>query len=170
VVPRGDSATRVLALPADVSKAGPVYFVSLALSDAAGKVVGSGFYWLSSKPETFDWGKSTWYTTPTLSYADFTALSRLPRVQVKVSSKTERRGPESLTHVALENPGTALAFFVRCKVVKGAGGDEVLPVLWQDNYVSLLPGEKREIAASYRTKDLGGAKPVVEVSGVNVGP
>jgi exo-1,4-beta-D-glucosaminidase len=165
-----DSATRVVAVPAElVAKAGPVYFVSLTLTDAAGKVAGSGFYWLSSKPETFDWPKSTWYTTPTLSFADFTALSRLPRVQVKVTSKTERKGAESRTHVTLENPGEALAFFVRLKVVKGAGGDEVLPVLWQDNYVTLLPGEKRELTASYRSKDLGGAKPVVEVSGINVG-
>jgi exo-1,4-beta-D-glucosaminidase len=165
-----DSATRAFALPADIgAKAGPVYFVSLALTDAAGKLAGSGFYWLSSKAETFDWPKSTWYTTPTLSFADFTALSRLPRVQVKVTSKTERKGAESRTHVTLENPGQALAFFVRLKVVKGAGGDEVLPVLWQDNYVTLLPGEKRELVASYRSKDLGGAKPVVEVRGFNVG-
>ena len=34
---------------------------------------------------------------------------------------------------------------MRLKVNKGKGGDEVLPVLWEDNYVSLLPGEKREI-------------------------
>jgi exo-1,4-beta-D-glucosaminidase len=165
-----DSATRTLAVPAELAaKVGPVYFVSLALTDAAGKPAGSGFYWLSSKAETFDWAKSTWYTTPTLSYADFTALDRLPRVQVKATSKTERRGPRSITHVTLENPGEALAFFIRVKLAKGAGGDEVTPVLWQDNYVSLLPGEKRELTASYRTKDLAGAKPVVEVSGFNVG-
>jgi exo-1,4-beta-D-glucosaminidase len=165
-----DSTTRLFAVPNElVAKAGPVYFLSLALSDSTGKTVGSGFYWLSSKAETFDWPKSTWYTTPTLSYADFTALARLPRVQVKVSSKTERRGSDSVTHVTLENPGSSLAFFVRLKVVKGAGGDEVLPVLWQDNYMTLLPGEKRELSASYRTKDLAGSKPVVEVSGFNVG-
>jgi exo-1,4-beta-D-glucosaminidase len=54
------------------------------------------------------------------------------------------------------------------KVSKGKGGEEILPVVWEDNYVSLLPGEKRELTASYRTSALGTAKPVVEVSGWNV--
>jgi len=54
------------------------------------------------------------------------------------------------------------------KINKGKGGEEVLPALWQDNYVSLLPGEKREIAVTYRAADLGGTKPEVEVKGWNV--
>jgi exo-1,4-beta-D-glucosaminidase len=41
-------------------------------------------------------------------------------------------------------------------------------VIWQDNYVSLLPGEKREITATYRASELGAAKPTIEVSGWNV--
>ena len=57
---------------------------------------------------------------------------------------------------------------MRLKVDKGKGGEEILPVLWQHNYVSLLPGEKREITATYRAKELGAAKPYVEVSGWNV--
>ncbi len=57
----------------------------------------------------------------------------------------------------LHNPSKSLAFFVRLKVNKGKGGDEVLPVLWEDNYVSLLPGEQREITARYRVADLGGS-------------
>ena len=55
--------------------------------------------------------------------------------------------------MTLENPSKSLAFFVRLKVNKGKGGDEILPVIWQDNYVSLLPGEKREITATYRAQN-----------------
>jgi exo-1,4-beta-D-glucosaminidase len=40
-------------------------------------------------------------------------------------------------------------------------------VLWQDNYVSLLPGEKREITASYNAGELGNTSPYVEVKGWN---
>jgi exo-1,4-beta-D-glucosaminidase len=47
------------------------------------------------------------------------------------------------------------------------GGQEILPVLWQDNYVTLLPGEKREISATYAAGNLGATKPVVEVKGWN---
>ena len=68
----------------------------------------------------------------------------------------------------LENPSPSLAFFIRLKVNKGAGGDEILPVIWEDNYLSLLPGEKREITATYRTSALGAAEAAVEVKGWNI--
>ena len=54
------------------------------------------------------------------------------------------------------------------KVSKGEKGEEILPVVWEENYISLLPGEKREVTATYRTRELGTVKPVVEVSGWNV--
>jgi exo-1,4-beta-D-glucosaminidase len=69
--------------------------------------------------------------------------------------------------VTIENPSRNLAFFVRLKVDKGRGGEEILPVLWEDNYVSLLPGERRQLTATYRAADLGAAKPYVEVKGWN---
>jgi exo-1,4-beta-D-glucosaminidase len=161
-----DSTGKVLTLP-DIQGLTSTYFLSLRLEDAAGRVVGSNFYWLSTKPETLDWQKSNWYTTPTTSFADFTTLSQLPKVKLLVSSRSERKGEESQTHVTLENSTKTLAFFVRLKVTKGPQAEEILPVIWQDNYISLLPGEKREITASYRTSELGMARPTVEVSGWN---
>ena len=162
-----DSTAKVFALP-DVSGLSGTYFLVLRLQDSTGRVVGSNFYWLSTKPETLDWAKSTWWMTPTASYADFTAMSQLPKVKLKVTDRTERKGEESVTHVTIENPSKSLAFFVRLKVDKGAKGEEILPVVWEDNYISLLPGEKRMITASYRAAELGMAKPTVEVSGWNV--
>jgi exo-1,4-beta-D-glucosaminidase len=162
-----DSTNRILTLPA-IDGLSPTYFLVLRLHDSSGKLVGSNFYWLSTKPETSDWNKSNWYTTPTASYADYTALAQLPKVKLKVADHTERKGEEATTRVTLENPSQSLAFFVRLKVDKGKGGDEILPVLWQDNYISLLPGEKREITATYRAQELGAAQPAVEVSGWNV--
>jgi len=85
---------------------------------------------------------------------------------LKVADRTERKGADAITHVMVENPSKSLAFFVRLKVNKA--GQEILPVVWQDNYISLLPGEKREISATYRASELGAARPVVEVSGWNV--
>ena len=89
-------------------------------------------------------------------------------MKLKVTDRTERQGETAITHVVVENPAKELAFFVRLKLDKGIGGPEILPVLWEDNYISLLPGEKREVSASYRASDLGTAKPVIEVSGWNV--
>src|SRR2546423_7845596 len=162
-----DGVVKVVALP-DTSNLSPTYFVALRVSDANGKTLGSNFYWLSTKQETIDWAKSNWYTTPTASYADFTALSQLPKVKLNVTEHSEKQGDNEVTHVTVENPTKNLAFFVRLKVDKSKGGEEILPVLWQDNYVSLLPGEKREITATYKSSELGAAKPYVEVSGWNV--
>jgi len=161
-----DSTRKIFALP-DIADLSPTYFLVLRLEDSAGKVVGSNFYWLSTRPETLDWEKTTWWMTPTASYADYTAISQLPKVKLRVSDRTERKGEELVTRVTVENPSKSLAFFVRLKVNRGVKGEEVLPVLWQDNYISLLPGEKRELTATYGARELGEAKPSVEVSGWN---
>ena len=162
-----DSTRKIFALP-DIQGLSQTYFLRLTVQDSAGKIVGSNFYWLSTSPETLDWEKSNWYTTPTATYADFTALKQLPKVKLNVTSRGERKGDEEVTRVAIENPSKNLAFFVRLKVDKGRGGEEILPVLWQDNYLSLMPGEKREITARYRFRDVGGKNPAIEVSGWNV--
>ena len=53
----------------------------------------------------------------------------------------------------------------RSKVKKETDGEEVLPVLWEDNYFPLLPGQTRQITASYQTLEV---KTLVEVDGWNV--
>ena len=160
-----DSVNRLFQLPA-MQGLTPTYFLHLTVEDG-GKVRSSNLYWLSTKPETLDWKKSTWYYTPTQSFADYTALKQLPQVKLNVSNTTEHQGNEDVTRMTVENPSKTLAFFVKVKVYKGNGG-EVLPIFYEDNYFSLLPGEKREISARYRSSDLAGATPGVEVSGWNV--
>jgi beta-mannosidase len=44
----------------------------------------------------------------------------------------------------------------------------VLPVFYSDNYVSLLPGERRTITIEAAAKDLGGDRPLVTLDGWNV--
>ncbi|HEX7423270.1 MAG TPA: glycoside hydrolase family 2 protein [Terriglobales bacterium] len=164
-----DSTATVFELP-QIEGLSPAYFLDLRVTDGSGKLVGSNFYWLSTKPETLDWAESKWYMTPTASYADYSSLAQLPKVKLNVSSRSERNGnsKDAVTRVTVENPSKTVAFFVRLKLDKGKGGEEILPVVWQDNYISLLPGEKREITATYRASSMGAAKPEVEVNGWNV--
>src|SRR5262249_50987371 len=109
-----DSTSKVLQLPS-IPDLSPVYFLVLKLTDGAGTLVGSNFYWLSTRQETLDWEKSNWWMTPTATFADFTALSQLPQVRLKVAGNTERQGEDSITHVIVENPSKTLAFFLRLK-------------------------------------------------------
>jgi exo-1,4-beta-D-glucosaminidase len=143
-------------------------FLKLDLDDSTGRVLSRNFYWLSTKPDVSDWDKSTWYYTPISSYADLTALSSLPRVRVDASTTNKTDDHNELTRVTLKNPSSSLAFFIHLEIRKGKDGEDVRPIYWQDNYISLLPGETREITANYAVSDLGGVKPVVRIDGWNV--
>jgi exo-1,4-beta-D-glucosaminidase len=160
-----DSSTRALTLP-EIEALSSTYFVSLELQDPSDHPVSRNLYWLSTKAETLDWEKSTWYVTPTKTFADYTALNALPQAELRVAAQSK----PGETTVTLINAGKALAFGVHLKVKKSADGDEILPVLWEDNYFSLLPGETREVIATYNPRDLGQAKPAVEVEAWNRKP
>jgi exo-1,4-beta-D-glucosaminidase len=162
-----DSGVRAFTLPApeDLSS---TYFADLRLADAAGRTVSTNLYWLSTAPEEMDFGRSTGWVTPARSYADFTALHDLPPAAVRAAVLFTRRGSEETAHVTLTNAGSAMAFFVRLQVVTEPDGEEVLPVLWEDNDVSLLPGESRELTARYRRGGAAGSARALVVSGWNV--
>jgi exo-1,4-beta-D-glucosaminidase len=169
-----DGVRKVFVIP-KIERLSSTYFVRLSLEDASGKVVSSNLYWLSTAPETLDWGKSTWYYTPTKSFADLKALGTLPRVQLRVASRSKVEGDQGTTLVTVENATRSLAFFVHLKMMKSSRTaesprTEILPVLWQDNYFPLMPGEKRQIAAAYAKADAGRGVPTLDVEGWNVIP
>jgi exo-1,4-beta-D-glucosaminidase len=164
-----DGTVKVFQLPAPDGLTA-TYFVALRLDDASGKTLSRNFYWLSRKPDILEWEKSEWYYTPIREAADMTALNGLATAEVKATASFDSAGSEGHARVVLDNPSKALAFFVHLSVRKGKGGEEILPVLWEDNYITLLPGERRELLATYAAKDLGAAKPVVAIEGWNVAP
>ncbi len=157
-----DSSTRIFNVP-EVADISTTHFLRLTLTDRSGQVRSSNFYWLSTKPDVLDDAKAKWYYTPCSSFADFTALQTLPEVQVKASVRYQTIRDRQVASITMENQGKALAFMVRLQVL---GGDqEILPVFWDDNYFSLLPGEKRIVSASYKA---GAGKPKAVISGWNV--
>jgi exo-1,4-beta-D-glucosaminidase len=89
-------------------------------------------------------------------------------VGVTATASATQAGATGTTKVTLTNSSTSVAFFIRLKLTSGKGGKMVVPVFWQDNYVSLMPGESRTLTATYSLSDLGAAAPAVEVSGWNV--
>jgi exo-1,4-beta-D-glucosaminidase len=161
-----DSTLRLFTLPQPTNLATPTYFVDLRLTGADGRPISSNFYWLSTKMDALS-DSSTWYMTPVKNYADFTALRSMPQSAVSVRAASSRSGGTGTTTVTLKNPTKAIAFFIRLQVL-GRGGEEALPVFWEDNYVTLLPGESRTLTARYNVRDLAGASPRVVVTGWNI--
>ncbi len=164
-----DGVRKLFAVP-EAPDGNTTYFLSLQLQNASGEIISRNFYWLSSKPDVLDFAKSDWYFTPLTAYADFTALQNLPKASLKASIKTKEDGDEQESRVTLTNTGANLAFFVRLRLLKGKDGQEILPVFWDDNYVSLIPGEKREVTVRLRKSDVAGAKAVLALDGYNVLP
>jgi len=134
--------------------AGDVYFLKLVLTDSEGKEISSNFYWLSSKGD---------------ENADFTALDRLPEVELNFSVSSVKLEDGKYTAVVeIENPSGLLAFFVNPKIIRGDSKGLVLPVYWDDNYFSLLPKEKRSLKVEFDAKNLDGATPVFALDGWNI--
>ena len=128
-----------------------VYFVRLDITDAAGKPVADNFYWFPAQKD-----------------GSMVSLHDLPPVKLESHFKIQRRGSTTLAKVTVTNPSNRLAFLVQLALTKGAGGAEILPVLWDDNYFSLLPGESKEIGVQFNPRDAGGAEPTLEVGGWNI--
>jgi exo-1,4-beta-D-glucosaminidase len=68
----------------------------------------------------------------------------------------------------LRNSGPDLAFMIRLRLIDGDSGPDITPVYWQDNYISLLPGEAREIRVAYPLPAGSGKKTMLDVGGWNV--
>ncbi|MGA9804524.1 MAG: sugar-binding domain-containing protein [Terriglobales bacterium] len=163
-----DSSVRALKL-SKVNDISATYFLKLELHDASGKLVSDNFYWLSTKPDKLDWArKFEEVYTPQNAYADLSGLNTLPPVTLAVRSSLSREGKEAMVHAFVENPSSSLAFMVHLRVAKGSSGEDVVPIFWDDNYVSLMPGEKRELSARFESGKNNGEGLVLIVDGWNV--
>jgi exo-1,4-beta-D-glucosaminidase len=148
-----DSSKVVLTLPSLTPKS-KTYFVRLTLKDPSGTSLSENFYWLSTQTEAFNWLLTDFTHTPLLQEADLMALNKLAPVKLNLSAKIDdvaRSGD-----VKVENPSKELAFFIHLRLISTDTGKEVLPILWQDGYFSLLPGESRTIHVDFPLADLGG--------------
>jgi exo-1,4-beta-D-glucosaminidase len=149
-----DGVKTVLTVPEPPASSGNVHFLELTLKDAQGKLVSTNFYWLSLKRPELDWSKTTYISTPISTYEDFTALASLPQVRLKTSATMLPQTAGDSVRLSLTNPSKDLAFQIRLAVDSGSDNSEILPVLWEDNYVSLMPGEERTVEARFPDRHL----------------
>ncbi len=152
---------------------GPVYFVRLQLRDASGRLITENTYWQSAKddiPENMD---------PTVvidamilkqkQWADFTALNDMPKAELKTALKEiDTKGDNRRFRITLTNPTRHVAFFVRAELREHAASGEILPITYDDNYVTVYPGETREITADVAKVQIEGQKPVLAIEGYNL--
>jgi exo-1,4-beta-D-glucosaminidase len=154
-----------LTIPASVSGLATTYLARLLLTDSSGNVVSRNVYWLSTKADVIDWSKNDWFFAPTSALADLKGLAGMAQASVTAAATTTAAGDTTTTSVTLHNTGTKPALFLDAHVM--VGSTPVLPITWNDNDVSLFPGESVTLTGSYRTADLNGGAPSVRLTGWN---
>jgi len=159
----GDTA-RALTLPRE-ARDSRVFFVRCEVLDASGKVVDENVYWQSQRNDDVgDPDGDFAFELHQDSWADMTPLNYLTKVPLAVTASRSEGG----VVISLRNPTKQVAFFERAEVTSTRDGDEVLPITYDDNYVTVFPGETVDVRA---TVPSGSASADwVRVTGYNTAP
>jgi len=128
------------------------YFVNLELLDDNKAVISDNFYWLSTKADELEFEKTTWVYTPPSDYANLQMLNDLPQVKVDANWKHASVRDKQVFECILVNKSNQIAFFIETAIVNKNTGETIVPVFWDDNYVSLMPNESKTIKANIATE------------------
>ncbi len=130
----------------------PVHFIRLTLARDGGELVSQNLYWRGAEE------------------GNYRALRTLPRVRLEATTRSERQGDRFLLTTELHNPASVPALMVRLLAVRARSGDRILPALHEDNYLILMPGERRSIRSEVESRDCRGEPPGILLDGFNLEP
>ena len=129
-----------------------VVFIEMELTDANRTLLSKNFYWYAADSETYR------------------GMNSLPQVALTTSAIMQTgTGGDAQVSVTLDNPGTAVGVAAKLTLLRSTDGERILPAYYSDNYVSLLPGEKRVIKIAYPAA-LGNMPATVAIRGWNITP
>ena len=129
----------------------PTHLIKLILTNNEGQILSDNFY-IRGHEE----GK-------------YQALNTLPKVCPNFTEKVSQDAEGNWEAVVtIENITRTPMLMIRINLVGDNDGEQILPVLYSDNYFSLLPGEKKEITIKWKDIDTRGNKPQFILSGYNV--
>lgn len=127
----------------------PVFFIRLKLLKDK-KILSENFYWKGTQEYNYQ------------------ALFQIPKVKLATKTTIIKKEDKWLLTTQLSNISPDPALMIRLKVIRKKSGDRILPVIYSDNYINLLPGEKQSIKMELNNMDTRGEKPAVVISGFNV--
>jgi len=110
-------------------------FLKLTAHDRNGKLISENFYWLHSKD-------------------DYTGLAKLPLCSIAGTVKSKNLNGRNYYEITIKNTGKSLAFMMALRLIGKESGQEILPSLWSDNYINLLPGESKNVYLNINSNDL----------------
>jgi exo-1,4-beta-D-glucosaminidase len=146
-VPSG-GATPAMTLPRMVRDS-PVFFVRCELLGSGGDVISENVYWQSQRNDDVGNPNGDFaFQANQDSWADMTALNYMARVPLDVTAtRTSNGAGQNIVDIRLRNTTSQVAFFERAEVTSDRDGDEILPIEYSDNYVTVFPGETVDLEA-----------------------
>jgi hypothetical protein len=129
-----------------------VYFIKLELKGRNGRLLSENFYWQSR------------------ASGEYERLSDMPRVTLAGTANQSRANDVRRITIDVRNGDQCVALTTRVKLVHVETGLLVGPVLYSDNYFSLLRGESRQLTLEFDAKNVNGDEVAVQIEGWNVTP
>ncbi len=140
-----NGTNQVMLLPR-YPESSPVFFVRCQLFDNSRKLVVDNTYWKSQKDD--DLGPRTndiYMTLKQEKWSDMTALNTMPPAAFEIGAQQEKNGTENHITIRLHNSTGHIAFFERATISTERNGNEILPIEYDDNYITIFPGESAAI-------------------------
>jgi hypothetical protein len=146
VTAAADDRTSVSKPDLDRLAAGHAVLIELEVSDGNGAPVSNNFYW---------WAKDE---------ASLRELNGLPKSTLAVSASVAASDGEREATVRIKNSGAAPALMIKLTLEDSGTGMRILPAYYDDNYISLLPGEERTVTIRFPA---GSSRPAIGLRGWN---
>jgi exo-1,4-beta-D-glucosaminidase len=151
-----------------ISNLSSVFFVRCQLKDDAGTVLAENTYWASNTNDDLGSPKDyEQFKTELAQWADFSALNTLAPVKVQASGTSSDSNDVETVTLTLSNNSPHIAFFLRAELSTRADGDEILPISYDDNYITLFPHQTRVVTATFKKPSTSGPT-WLKVEGYNV--
>ena len=146
-----------------------VFFVRCQLRDHGGRILAENVYWDSTAKDVLvPPDKENAFDSSQIAWADLTPLNSMKPATVRATGQFSESDGWITAHVALKNQSSAPAFFLRVEITNSGDTNEILPVTWNDNYVTIFGGESMRLEARFRTSDVGHGGMMLRVGGHNV--
>ena len=154
-----NSSKNITKLPV-ISNISDTYFISLKILKD-GIEIDDNFYWLSKKQDILDYEAKVpnwYYHTPSKQYADYSNLKNLERVNLTYSIHKKIENESTIFEIKMNNSSDKIAFFTEMRILDKKSRESILPVIWSDNYITLLPKESKTYTATIKNKHLNNKK------------
>jgi exo-1,4-beta-D-glucosaminidase len=162
-----DDRKVVFKLPDNIKGLDPTYFLDLRITSGVNETHAVNQYLLTTTKHEFDWDRTYFVHTPTKKHQNLRQINELPDVKLVSDLKCLPVGEKMELTMEVENPSANLALSVELMILDAGSGHFIAPVYLDDNYFSLLPGEKRTVSGYCYLSDLESTSLKLKVSGIN---